>query len=138
MDSCSKMIILITLSLFAGFAASDFRPRPQLDFATIINRTVCPMEVKINEDLKRVPQRIKMLTCARDVNKWCAKMNVPKNECCQVQRDDVSLFCVEVQEAAMVYYPEIKQAGPVFVSVGCVCMMQKINKVPDAEPRDWD
>ncbi|KAL0822860.1 hypothetical protein ABMA28_004853 [Loxostege sticticalis] len=134
MDSCSKMIILITLSAFAGFAASDFRPRPMLGLGTVINQTVCPIEVKINEDLKRVPPRIKMLTCARDVNKWCAQMNVPKNECCQVQHDDVALSCVEVKAVAMVHYPATDQTQPLFISVGCVCMMHEIRKVPDAEP----
>ncbi|KAL0822858.1 hypothetical protein ABMA28_004851 [Loxostege sticticalis] len=137
MDSCTKIIILITLSAFAGFAASkptDFRPSPQLDLATVINRTVCPIEVKINEDLNRIPQRIKMLTCARDVNKWCAQMNVPKNECCQHRHDDVSLSCVEVEDVAMVYYPKTDKTQPLSVSVGCVCMMQESIKVPDAEP----
>lgn len=137
MDPCSKTSALVMLSVLAGFAASmptDFRPSHPLDLNIVINRTVCPIEVKINEDPARIPQKIKMLTCARDVNQWCSEMNVPKNECCHHQHDTVTLSCVEVEDVVMVYFPKVNKSQAIRVSVGCVCAMQESFKVPDATP----
>ncbi|KAL0822861.1 hypothetical protein ABMA28_004854 [Loxostege sticticalis] len=137
MNSQTFVTLAATLAALATFASTmptDARSPHVLDLSTVMNKTVCPIKIMIDEDLNRIPKRIKVMTCDSDPNQYCAKMHIPKHECCQHQHDNVRLECVEVQDTVQVYYPKTKKTQTHRVSVGCTCVMQETVKVPDAEP----
>ncbi|XP_060802693.1 uncharacterized protein LOC132902278 [Amyelois transitella] len=132
----AKEMWIVFVIVFVSATAMPTRDeeRPRLDVNDVLNRTVCPITIRIDEDEDRVPRRIKVMECAENSNQWCAQRNVPPNECCQHRHDGVIMKCVEIQDLVQVFYKTRKESQSMRVSVGCMCMMQEVDGVGDSAP----
>ncbi|CAH0398558.1 unnamed protein product [Chilo suppressalis] len=132
--------LILAIAAAAALAACvaamprDYRDPITLDLNTVLNKTVCPINVTIDSDMDRIPKHIKVMKCQRDPNVWCAKMHIPKYECCQHQRDNVKLQCVEIQDTVQVYYPATGSTQLYRVSVGCACVMEEAATLMEPTP----
>lgn len=128
--STDKYIFVLAVVAAAAVSALPVTPTPRaIELSEAINRTVCPIQVKIDEDETRIPKRIKLLKCAPNPQKWCRHQQIPDNECCQHNHNHHVMECVEIHDTVVVYYP----SGPndpnpkretIEVAVGCTCMIE--------------
>ncbi|CAG9793626.1 unnamed protein product [Diatraea saccharalis] len=127
----ASLVAYLLVAVAVGVVAWD--PTRQ-DITTVLNKTVCPIKVDIDEDPKRIPKSIKVFKCQKDPNLWCSKMNIPKNECCQTHHDNVKLECVEITDWVQVYYPESKETQTYPLSVGCACVIEEAPLLDNPSP----
>lgn len=137
--SIEKLLIiaagLCAAALAGAGAMPSAAPRPdKLDVADVINKTVCPIRLRVDTDEARIPRRIRVMECADDGTRWCARNNIPQHECCQHRHDNVLMQCVEVQDVVQVFYPATNDTQMMRVSVGCVCVMQKSTEAHESAP----
>lgn len=130
MSSEKYLVVLAVVVATAAVVAHPVTPTPRsIGLSEAINRTVCPIQVEIDEDSTRIPKKIKLLKCAPNPQKWCRHQHIPDNECCQHNHDNHVMECVEITDTVLVYYP----TGPddtsprretLTVQVGCTCMIE--------------
>lgn len=106
-------------------AYSDQKIR-QVDLGQAINRTVCPIVVKIDEDIRRIPRRIKMVHCAEKPLRVCRHRKIPDHVCCAHTHNHQVMECVELRDKVLVSYPQSDVKTTTFdVAVGCTCMISR-------------
>ncbi|XP_053606857.1 uncharacterized protein LOC128673206 [Plodia interpunctella] len=126
---------IVFVVVIASATAMPTRQEPdKMDVNDVLNKTVCPIKIRIDEDENRIPRRIKVMECAENSNQWCAKKNVPPNECCQHRHDKVVMRCVEIQDHVQVLYKTNQEPQTIRVSVGCMCMMQDSTEATNSSP----
>lgn len=118
----SEKFLMFAIALSAVMSLAEANPRI-VNLRDVLNRTVCPFKVEIDEDPDRVPRRIKMIRCEETPNHWCRSQNIPDNECCHHKHFDRVMECVEVRDTALVYYNSSKRTETYDVTVGCTCMI---------------
>lgn len=133
----SSKILFVAVLVVVGVAIVAAHPRPspysgrevrQVDLGEAINKTVCPIVVEIDEDLQRIPKRIKMVRCAAHPQRVCRDRNIPDNECCAHMHNHHVMECVELRDKVLVTYPQSDSTvkTKVFdVAVGCTCMLSR-------------
>ncbi|CAH2091533.1 unnamed protein product [Euphydryas editha] len=127
---------LILVAAFAALTATLAMPHPapehhirSVDLNEAINKSLCPIELEIDDDPNRVPQRIKVMKCAKEPNRWCQAQHIPRHECCH-SHGTHQKECVEMRDTVLVYYKNTKTTSTYEVSVGCTCMIEQSTRAP--------
>lgn len=114
------------LALASALLAATIRPQPRaLELNLVKDRAICPIQVVVDYDPNRIPQRIKLLKCARDPLARCLAANVSRAHCCDWREDSYVANCVEIIDYVAVRFHskgggEVQEAYA--VPVGCTCM----------------
>lgn len=135
-DMTFQILFVAVLVVFAAaIVAAHPRPMPygereirKVDLGEAINKTVCPIVVEIHEDKTRIPQRIKMMRCAKNPLQVCRDRMIPNYECCAHTHNHNVMECVELRDKVLVKYPQSDSSvkTKVFdVAVGCTCMLSR-------------
>lgn len=132
----TERVILLVAAALALTAPSAAMPRlaRSVELPDVLNRTVCPIVMEVDEDPARIPRRIKLLKCAPDPHRWCVERHIPNHECCSHKHDRHVTECVEIHDKVLVKYPnsESPHKTKIYdVAVGCTCM---ISRSQDAVP----
>lgn len=101
----------------------------RVELRDVLDKAVCPIRQEIDEDVMRVPRRIKMLKCAGKPSPVCQREDVRSLQaCCGQAHDTFNTQCVEVTDNVLVAYRQedgsLGSPQTVSVSVGCTCMIR--------------
>lgn len=113
------------LGAMVGAKPTDARDVRVLDLAEVLNKTMCPIRVEIDENEDRVPRRIKTMKCEQQPAHWCRSRNLPAHECCHHRHERHTMECVEMRDTVLVYYKSSQRTEPLEVSVGCSCVIEQ-------------
>ncbi|KPJ07425.1 hypothetical protein RR48_08438 [Papilio machaon] len=117
----------ILLMAAATMAAVRAKPRP-VPLETALNKTLCPIEVEIDDNPERVPRRIKLIKCKAEPKEWCQQQNIAQFECCEHTHSDHVMECVQIEDRVLVQFPVTGNTSTMHVPVGCVCMVSPLKK----------
>lgn len=97
------------------------------DLADVMEKSVCPIKIRIDEDENRIPRRIKMLECAKTPNPMC-HLEKMTHACCRSHHHNYTTQCVNVTDHVLVRYRNIGDDDKLHkfpVNVGCTCMIER-------------
>ncbi|KOB65536.1 Interleukin-17F [Operophtera brumata] len=127
-------VTLVTLVLacivLSTIAAPTHNGTITMDLKEVMNKSVCPIRIHIDEDENRIPRRIKTLKCATTPNPMCHLENM-KHACCRSLHLDFNMGCVEVTDNVLVRYIGLGDDARLHkypVAVGCACMIRDQRK----------
>lgn len=127
-----SIVTLATVALACFVAATTAAPTHDslsVDLAGAMERSVCPIKVRIDEDENRIPRRIKMLECAKTPNPVCHQQKMT-HACCNARHHSYSMQCLNVTDHVLVRYRNLGDDEALHkypVLVGCSCMISHIS-----------
>ncbi|CAG4993177.1 unnamed protein product [Colias eurytheme] len=131
-DMSNALLVLSMLAAVLAGALARPNGRPKsVDLADAMNKTVCPIVVDYDVNENRIPQKIKVLKCAQEPNRWCAQQRIPPHECCQHSHNNHVMECVEIRDTVLVFLVDQNRTVTHDVSVGCTCMIEQSTQAPE-------
>ncbi|CAB3259512.1 unnamed protein product [Arctia plantaginis] len=131
MSHYTSRYLLAAFVAIAAFAYVTARPSTYKEFVVseVINKTMCPITVHIDEDPDRIPRRIKFLKCADRPNSVCNEHT--SHGCCKHHHHGYHSECVEIYDFVQVTYKESKAQRAMKVPVGCNCLIEETTLASD-------
>lgn len=123
-----SFVTFVTLAVACTVASTAAAPTHDttlsVDLAEVMDKSVCPISIRIDEDERRIPRRIKMLECAQTPNPMCHLQNMT-HACCRSHHHKYSTQCVNVTDHVLVRYRGDDALHKFPVAVGCACMIRE-------------
>ncbi|KAF9811319.1 hypothetical protein SFRURICE_002688 [Spodoptera frugiperda] len=117
--------LFIAASILLAAAYVLARPQPkEFVLADVVNKTMCPIEVEINDNPDRIPRRIKYLRCAERPNKLCTEHHI-SHGCCRQHHHAFVTECVEIYDWVHVTFKGNETPQVIKVPVGCTCLIEE-------------
>uniref|UniRef100_A0A2A4JY32 Spaetzle domain-containing protein n=1 Tax=Heliothis virescens TaxID=7102 RepID=A0A2A4JY32_HELVI len=116
-------LVLIAAVLIVALAYVLARPQ-EFVLSDVANKTMCPIEVEINDNPERIPRRIKFLKCAARPNKLCSEHHI-SHGCCKQHHHAFVTECVEIYDWVQVTFKSSEAPKTIKVPVGCTCLIEE-------------
>lgn len=118
------LVVLCVLAATALFALARPSDTKTSFLSDVMNKTMCPIKVVIDDNPDRIPRRIKHLKCDEHPEKICEQHQLTHG-CCRRHHHNFILECVELYDWVQVMYKGEAEPSTIKVPVGCSCLIQE-------------
>lgn len=121
------LVTLVMACIVFSTIAAPTHDTLTVDLSEVMDKSVCPIRIHIDEDENRIPRRIKMLKCATTPNPMCHLQKMT-HACCRSRHHNFNTQCVEVTDNVLVRYTNLGNNEMLHkfpVAVGCACMIRE-------------